>query len=270
MASALWPLLRQSVTPIAVIQDQRTIPWGTGTFFRVVDDSFLVTAYHVFDSAMKRGVDHNLHVFDLDGNVEGNVGLRPVPLNGTLHRAKDPPDVAVLALDEKTASAIDSRHFLRMNQVRLRPRRPGRCWVYGYPQETAEDIPARSLFLYKQFFTLAPLCERSLALDGYDPNLHFLMDVARDDLWEPDGTPAEMPYRLNGISGCSIWQSDWPKDKSPENWDPNSFRIVGVQTSYYRTSSVIKVTPWEAVANVLYQVRPDLRAVIEMHLGPAW
>jgi hypothetical protein len=56
-----------------------------------------------------------------------------------------------------------------------------------------------------------------VSLVNYDPRLHFLLDVARDDLWQPDGSPEEMPYRLNGISGCSIWQ---PGRVGSERLDP--------------------------------------------------
>jgi hypothetical protein len=66
----------------------------------------------------------------------------------------------------------------------------------------------------------------------------------------PDGTPAEMPHQLGGISGCSVWELELPQGGDLANWDPKPARIVGVQTSYYRTSSLLRATPWEAVARV--------------------
>ena len=76
-----------------------------------------------------------------------------------------------------------------------------------------------------------------------------------------------MPNRLNGISGCTVWQPEWQPGNDAALWTPERTRIVGVQTSYYRQSSLIKATGWGAVANVLYQRRPELRTVIEFHLG---
>jgi hypothetical protein len=70
MVAALRPVLRESVTPIAVIQGERTLQWGTGTFFRVAEESFLVTACHVWDTAARHGFDHDLFMFDLDGRAE--------------------------------------------------------------------------------------------------------------------------------------------------------------------------------------------------------
>lgn len=269
MASTVWPVLRQSVTPITVIQGERTIQWGTGTFFRVAEDSFMVTACHVWDEAARCGFDHDLHVFDLDGHVQGDVQMRPVPLTGTVHCVKAPPDVAIFELAPEVVSALDGRRFLRLNEVELRARQPGRCWVFGFPSDATELIPAQSHFRFNQFFMLAPFYERPVALENYDPVFHFLLDGAKDDLCQLDGTAAEMPRHLNGISGCSIWRPEWPASNSPEDWSPDRTRIVGVQTSYYPKTSVIRATHWAAVANALYQRRPDLRPAIEFHLGPA-
>jgi hypothetical protein len=269
MASTLWPVIRKSVTPIAVIQGERTIPWGTGTCFRVADESFLVTACHVWDMAEKNGFDHDLYVFDLDGDFDGQAKVRPVPLTGRLYRVRDPHDVAVLELDSSTVSEFRTRTFLRLSEVALRPRWRHSCWVLGFPLEAAVSVAAQSLFRFNQLFLLAPFCQRDVALDNYDPAWHFLLDATRDSRWQLDGTPGEMPRRLNGISGCSLWETEWPPDNAPDSWKPESTRIVGVQTSYYEKSSIIKATHWGAVADVLYQVRPDLRPSIEVHLGLA-
>jgi hypothetical protein len=109
-----------------------------------------------------------------------------------------------------------------------------------------------------------PQCVRELYLEDFNPKEHFLLDVAHDNLRFNDGTPTRMPDKLNGISGCSIWETAWPRANSA---DAPQVRIVGVQTSYYRQSCVIRATPWFAVASILHQVRPDLRGAIEMHLA---
>jgi hypothetical protein len=74
-ASKLWPTLRRSVPPIAVIREKQTLQWGTGTFFRVAEDSFLVTASHVWEEVVRRGFESDLHVFVSDRPEEaGGVG----------------------------------------------------------------------------------------------------------------------------------------------------------------------------------------------------
>src|SRR5262249_31003705 len=159
----------QSVTPIAVAQGERTIQWGTGTLLRVADESFLVTACHVWDNAVRDGFDHDLCIFDLQDRAEGEAILPSVPLIGNIRRVKDPFDLAFVELDASVVSALPGRHWLRLDEVLLRPRPGGRCWVYGFPQETAEEVPERGLFRYTPFFTLAPFCRRPLAFEDYDP-----------------------------------------------------------------------------------------------------
>jgi hypothetical protein len=268
IATALMLVLRESVTPIAVIRGEQTIQWGTGTFFRVADESFLVTASHVWEQAVRQHVEKDLHIFDVAGRREEGFSLRPVPFVGRIYRAPDPLDVAIVRLPQETVKELQGCRFLRLSEVSPRPRVPGRCWVFGYPLEVVQDSPENSRFVFNHLFLSAPVCEPPPALDNYDPHLHFLLDAARDDIWQPDGTPATLPHRLNGISGCSIWQTEWPKGGSADSWDPQSTRVVGVQTSYYRESSLVKATPWGVVAHILYEARPDLRPAIELNLGP--
>jgi hypothetical protein len=265
MAQGLWPVLRRSVTPIAaVVAMNRTIPWGTGTFLRIADNSFLVTASHVWQQAVKFGFERQLHVFDFDGDT----GLRPVPLTGTIHRIDDPVDVAVVELDSKGVSELSGRQFLRLTDISLQPNR-GKgnwCWVYGFPFDSSEHTPELSLLEFNPFFMLAPLCQRDVGEGLYDPNFHFLLDASC--VCHRDGIPATIPNSLRGISGCSIWQASWPEANRPDAWDPNSIRIVGVQTEHWSNDSVIKATHWGAVAILLSKARDDLRSAIEITLGP--
>lgn len=267
MARTLWPLFQRAVTPIAAIRGEQTVPFGTGTFFRVADESFLVTAAHVWEEAERLGFGQELFAFDPVESAGGLFTMNAVPLAGTWHYAKDPADVAIMELDRPVVELLRGAHFLRLNEVALRPRPGGRCWVFGFPAETARDLAADRLFRFDPFCLMAPQHPGDAALDGYDPAGHFLLDAARDDMWRPDGTRSDMPYRLNGISGCSVWQPEWPPGNDAARWDPARTRIVGVQTSYYRKKSLIKATGWGAVASVLHQRRADLRPAIEFHLG---
>ena len=59
-------------------------------------------------------------------------------------------------------------------------------------------------------------------MDNFNSAFNFLLDAKRDELWWPDGTHADMPNQLFGISGCPIWQIVWPN-----GWHPDRVRIVG-------------------------------------------
>jgi hypothetical protein len=270
MASQLHPMFRQSVTPISFIHHDQTIQLGTGTFFRIADESFLVTAAHVYDSAERQGFHEGLHVFDLTGHGEGAAQIRPVAITGRVHRALEPWDVAVFQLDDEVALALPGRRFLRLNEVSLRPHPHGRCWIYGFPAETTKQELSTSEFRFDHFSMLAPFYEGDKSvLQDFNPQVHFLLDAARDDIARSDGSPATLPSRLNGISGCSIWQPEWPLVGTAADWTPERTKIVGVQTGHYTGRSIIKATSWGAVAAVIHRCRPDLRSIIDMHLGPA-
>jgi hypothetical protein len=176
MSATLLPILQESVTPIAVIQGQRRMQWGTGTFFRVAEESFLVTASHVLDSAKQNKFENDLVVFNLEERTEEGRMMRPVSLAGKVNHIQHPADVAIIELDPQVVAELGGRRFLRLTDVRLAPREPGQCCVFGYPQEYTEDRPAQLMFSLDTFFMMASLSRRTTALEGYDPNRHFLLD----------------------------------------------------------------------------------------------
>jgi hypothetical protein len=263
----LWDLCRDAVTPITIIHDTEDKQLGTGTFFQLADHFFLVTAAHVWDQATQRGAQGRLYVFNNLNRHEGEVDLQPVLLLGRIYLFREPLDVAVMQLEESVVPQLSGCQFLRLDKVCLRPPGRGFYWVYGYPQETAEWLAARSLFRFSQFFLLASRVEKEPCIDNYDPQVHMVLEAARDDLTTQDGTPCEMPYSLGGISGGSIWYTPWPGTVLPDISDMDGIRVVGVQTSYYPKPSIIKATRWSAVARLLHEARPDLRPILRMHLG---
>jgi hypothetical protein len=264
MASFLGPVFRQSVTPIGAYHAGRTIQWGTGTFFRVGDASFLVTATHVWLSAKRHKLD--LCVFDTTGTADGWSGMAIVPLHGQVYFARDPADVAVVELPDETVGQLTNRRFLHLNQVALHPATSGCFWVYGFPQEgVREDVSGESVRYHPLLLVGGASTESGEDLSGFDMNFHFLLDADRNNITSLDGSPGAMPDRLEGISGCAVWQMMWP---GQTDFDPSLARIVGVQISYYRKTSIVSAVRWGVVAHVLRVRRPDLRGIIEMHLGP--
>lgn len=259
--SALAPKLVRCITPIAATVESTTFQLGTGTFFRAADYSFLVTAAHVLRKAKKLGAQIRL----LDGeSTDRCVKYQDVPLRKwTAYIGKEPADIGIIPLEREVVSELANRWFLRLDEVAIRPSVPGGCWVMGYPAETVAYSDAGRQMTYSPFLLAAPLVEPNASLENFDQDYHLLLNAGRDDLWWPDGTPARMPSQLGGISGCPVWQVVWPDGR----WQPEHVRIVGVQTAHYPRRSLIKATHWGAVAVVLGEYCPDLRGIIEMHLG---
>jgi hypothetical protein len=263
MAPAVWAVARECVTPIAVVHADRTHQWGTGTLFRVADQCFMVTAAHVWQEAERANLDGHLCLFSYEASGDS----RPVSFGGRMHLLSDPHDVAVLALEASVVADLGDRRFLRLSDVAFRPHPRGLLWVYGFPQETAVRSPGDSELRFQPLWCLLPRVGGDTTLENFDPRFHFLLNAARESLVDRDGIPAEMPRRLRGISGCSIWQPEWPADNDPESWKPDGTRIVGVETSLYPGPSFIKATCWEAIVHVLHVACPDLRKVLQLHFG---
>jgi hypothetical protein len=255
----LGPKMMSCITPIAVTVQGRTFQYGTGTLFRAGDFSFLVTAAHVLqkvkaDKALLRLLDRKTE----------NHQVRSVAVPRLeAYIGQDPADVAVLPLTDEVVAGLSNRTFLRLDEVGSRAARPGGGWVMGYPAETVEYSEGRTRMCYNPFLLAAPFIDPLSSMANFDAEFNFLLDAKRDELWWPEGAPAEMPDRLEGISGCPVWQVVWPSG----TWHPDHVRIVGVQIGYYRTRSAVKATHWGAVANLLHHYRPELRVLLEMHLG---
>ena len=106
-------------------------------------------------------------------------------------------------------------------------------------------------------------------LSNFDPLFNFV--VGADPLgfaWSDGSGPAPLPERFNGISGCAIWQTWWPSRGRLGDRQARGVKVVGVQTSYYRSQLLIKATHWGAVAELIRQAFPTLRPVLGMHFGP--
>jgi len=269
MNETIRPIVRRSVTPIGAIpKGGQTMQFGTGTFFSLGESSFLVTAGHVWTKAQKYGFE--LCIFDGDAGRLDESPLTEVSLDGQIHFTKDVADVAVIELDRKTVERLPNRHFLRLQEVSLKAESPGWCWVYGFPQSMTEFHPQSATLRFNELMLGAQFSSEGQYLENYDGTKHFLLDARRDSLERADGSPGTLPDELNGISGGSIWQALWPGQSLELPWDSSKLRIVGVQTSYYADSSLIRATHWGAIAHILYRRKPELRSILEFHLGRAF
>jgi hypothetical protein len=256
----LAPKIASCVTPIAASFGGKTHQFGTGTLFRAANFSFMVTAAHV----LRRGKTQDALFRLIDGeSANGPVKYADVALPKWTAYVGEEADVAVVPLSDDAVAALPNRRFLRLDDVAVRATYPGGCWVMGYPAETVAYAESDRKMTYNPFLLAAPLVERNSWLDKFDEDFHFLLNARRDELWWPDSTPAEIPDQLGGISGCPVWQVAWPDGR----WQPDHARIVGVQTGYYRKPSLIRATHWGAVAAILHDYCPDLRNILDMHLG---
>jgi len=274
MARALAPHFSNSVTPIGM-------SWGngssvqqhaTGTFFQVGERYFLVSAAHAFYANGRLIGD--LTVCNPVKAPDGRMRLEHVGINGELHRTSTLPgsedaDLAVVELDHEVVSRLSGRRFLRLHEVQLCPTYPGWYFVYGFPKCQAGSRLGTPDYMLNGLVLAAPICRPPANLEKFCADLHFVLNADRKSLVEmTTGEPATLPRYLNGISGCSIWQTLRPGQRRFDGWDPNSIRVAGVEISYYPDRSLIKCAHWGIVADILHRRYSDLRPIIDMYLDP--
>jgi hypothetical protein len=106
--------------------------------------------------------------------------------------------------------------------------------------------------------------------------MHFLVSADLSQTRTIDGKPmefrsrngseAEFPGQLGGISGGSVWKlADDPKDISKRA--PASARIVGVVTGIYSDTTLMVVSRWSSVIGLLRNALPELCGPIALWRG---
>lgn len=267
---AINHFLFQVTVPILLKQGEKYTLHGTGTLFKVQDESFLVTAGHVLldDNDEPFGRDDQRGLYcpkDLSGH-------KPyVRLRGEIVAPRGTPetDVAFLHLKNETAESLQDRRYMELDALLWNPppgeegiRIADRFFLCGFPAAVC-DVERDAHALRKPFFLLTklyrgPKVELSPPLDE---RVHILFNTPNTEMNVETGESwrIRLPH-LGGISGCSVW-NQWPRHEVPGFWTPEkALKIVAIQTSVAEESQRwIKATAWGALARALYEMLPDLK-----------
>jgi hypothetical protein len=260
-------ILRRSVVPVygyaPELQETRLI--GSGTLFRVADQSFLVTAAHVLEDMHRRYPDDGFGTADLWGakkalSIQGRTFYDPASEN----------DVGLVELSEETVERLSAFEFLRLSAVDLDPSQPpdGLHYLMGYPIE----LSSRSRGAY----TTDPFVHSTTLLRpepgrftnyNYDLQRHLLMEIDRNEAVNGVGEPANVPRSFEGMSGCPVWRAHIKGD-DPRAWTLANARMVGVQTAVLippGPATIVKATRWTVVAGLICKAYPDLCRALDVH-----
>ena len=259
---------------IIIVQGQTLRQFGTGTLFRVADQSFLVTAAHVIKEAHK--IDRGLCITasnDSFVQVHGNWLCSEKGQYGT---SSDPFDIAVLPLDSNIVAKLTDYTFLRLHDVNfVENLSRGIFCLCGYPTLLSSPSINNNTNLVLKPFQYATYAYEGLtdALSDYQARFHLLLSANQSDSTDINGRPfsftgrsgnlAQFPKDLGGISGCSVWIIG-NRDEPPENWIEGRPKIVAVQTGVYHRPQIIKATRWIAVSTLLHEAFPELRPAMDL------
>lgn len=275
MASFVPDLIVKSTVAIVGAKAPVVTQIGSGTLIAVADMRFIVTAAHVIREAQQR--QYTLGVAG-SGNDSLTALTGQCMLSAKSEESnKDTQDIAIYELDERQVSRLTGAEFLRLGDVSFDCNLDEFLLVVtGFPgiwstQSTKDDEAIKSKIL--QYGTYA-FSGSTAALDGYDPQHHFLMQATPTQLLDHEGAPTSFRTRtgypasfaqdLGGISGCSVWRIGSLATPT-EQWSKSNCKLVGVETGVFPSRGAIKATRWKAVASMLYHIYPKLRPAMDLH-----
>lgn len=198
------PQFDQCVCPLWILE--RGIPGliGSSTLLRVLETRFLFTAAHVIDRTMNQPL--------LVGNPTGFRQIRgwgklTLPVSGS--RQADRNDIAVIALDEETASFIEAAHApLPIHCVDVNDSfSPGKPYeFFGCPWRKVGSGKSRSLLepsIYK--FKSRSVAETDYASLGLSPHQHIVVEFNLKRVTDGNGRAVVAPDP-EGMSGGPVWR----------------------------------------------------------------
>ena len=274
LVDSFIPALAWDATVAIVAATGTTLyQFGTGTLFRVADESFVVTAAHVPKVAEKKGL--RLCITGVDGFI-------PLPRRwiGSADQQygtnSDPFDVAVVQLGPDCVQKLTAKVFLRFDDIiSSDDLTSGVFTVFGYPACWSRPSGNRS-----EVLELKPLQYTTYAFEGdtdaleeYQQRFHLLLSAAIEETSEitgnpvafsdRQGLPARFPGDLGGISGSSVWKIG-DRATPIRDWKSRAPKLVGVQIGVYHRKKIIKATRWIAVSTLLHEAFPALRPAMSL------
>jgi len=272
MGDELRPILSLSTTPIlgfddaafeqrgstSLLRKQPVVSMGTGTFLRVLDHCFIVTAAHVIHEIEKKRLSLSIPCGDPP---------RPVAFHGRYLLADGIPDLALLHLPSDLIDGLGHRRFLCLADIEFR-QDLGQGWyfLHGYPSSESHPSKDSLTFTNVTFTHRTGLFSGSTAaFPNYDSNYHLLLDYSGEARDADDGATGRLPRSLGGISGSSIWLA-FSERHVMDDWTSDCAKVVAVETSVYPETKVVQGTRWAGVAMVLWQNYPEIRDEILAYL----
>jgi len=260
-----------TVVSIVLASEKTLHQFATGTLFQVGGQRFVITAAHSIRIAS--GHSKTIGVTcgsDSFTSVSGNwICSEPFQYGSV----EDPFDVAVYRIPDELVPRFKKQRFVQLSEVAFHVQSSGIFVLFGYPGIWA--TPSRNederLIVKPLEYTAIGYGGDAALVEGYQPELHFLLDAnsagislsdgSHADLRKRDGSAAAFPRDLKGISGSPVWLVG-DQRLPARDWQSLPVGLAGVQTSVYQKSGAIRVTRWIAVTTLIHEAFPELRSAL--------
>ena len=247
--------------------------FGTGTLFRVGNDSFVVTAAHVIKKACAQG--KTLGITSAADSIVAVPGTWMCSSEGQHGSLDDPFDVAVHKLPKDVIDKIGSKTYLTFDDIEFKAQSATAVYtLFGFPGIWAESTKTdRDRLQIKPLqFTAYSYDRDTSAFKDYQERFHLLLDAQLSQSIADDGSPAKFtdlkgsdasfPGALGGISGCSVWRTG-DLHIQIDKWSQDPSRVVAVLTGGYNQKAAIIATKWVAVSTLLHEGFPEVRKAMQ-------
>lgn len=259
---ALHEKLFRSSVPI-VIDDQQTAGVeATGVLFRAAERHFLLSASHVLQQIPKNAARLGVALAD-------DLFMPLAAGRATWASDDDRYDVGAVLLTEPAVAAFKASgfRFLDVTDVHgVDPQEPpdGGYVVFGYPTSATTSTSDGAILPVPHYLSSIVYRGDTSALSStYDPEVHVLLHFDRSSVrnTEDTGELATAPDP-HGVSGGSVWWAYAPSDVG--GWRPEFAKLVGLQSSYFRSSGLLKFTPWQFIEWLLAREYPDIAPALRL------
>ena len=219
---------------------------ATGTFVAVGEKCILLTARHILEEC-------DAEQIAIATSPEGS-GLRTLG-NLLIHKPIDVPGteidiVGIEILDERTIDIVRAGWRIVDMAIGGEASASEAVVLIGFPSATLSRANMKIMGRPTSIITALEQNIPSDAEPPISPTLDLFLKLPREAI-DPAGDIVGIPP-ICGMSGCGIWQSREPADKTL--WTPDrELRLVGVQSSA-RKGQYFRGKRWAYIQNLLGQI----------------
>jgi hypothetical protein len=221
--------------------------YGSGVLLQVAEARFIVTAAHVCDLFLNRGLPALI----------GAGAHKLVPLDETGVRYSKKADIALVPLSEQVWSALSTeKKFTRLSEIAAHDptdESGGIYCAFGYPTaRSTTDHEARLHTMIAQHAFGLPYPKTKQPIEDFDPRLHIAIEFDRTSHAAP-----------GGMSGGGIWrihQGGVPA----AGWSVDDIRLVAIEHTHGITDRALVGTRFGYLATLIEKFDPSLAPAMDL------
>lgn len=237
-------------------------PLGTGSAFQVASETFLVTAAHVFTDHPGAG-----HVVPFHPSIKVSPEMWLTYEEITFSKTDD---IAVARVNDQLRAVLAGIRPIRIDSVEIRPNeRPHDVILLGgFPLELSGGKPVGTALSYATCLYQGPVVGLGARERAFDHDRQILLEYDWiQAVGEQGYAPGGPPTRLNGMSGCAVWNIG--PNPLAHGWVDSDAKAIGVQTDTFSSESgrsVVRATRWGRVLGLIAKKYPGMARAMQVGL----